>query len=437
MDFKPLFEKAHEKGLDALQLRYTTSRSVELQVFKGELDTHEISNSVQLVIEGVFEGRKAGLSTEDTDLKNADRWLDAIKENASTVESDDPVVIYEGDDSYEKVKGVYNDKLGAVPLEDKKSMVFDLENKVSEADARIDISAAFYNETEKHVKLMNSKGLSLEKRVNHAVLGAHVVAKSDGDTRSAFDYIQTNNPNEFNYDTLATSVVDRGVSMLGAKPVESGQYDVLIENKASAALLGAFMSMFKAEAVQKGLSKLKGKLQDKIAEDSLTLIDDPFMEKSPKSGGFDDEGVAAYKKHIIDNGVLTTHLHNLKTAEKEGVSSTGNGFSGGIAPTNLYIEPRDQSLDSMLNDMEEGLLITGFHGLHSGTNSISADFSLQASGYVIKDGKIDSPVSLITVSSNYLELLQSVKAIGNDLKFNFAYIGSPSLRVNQISISGT
>lgn len=437
MDFKPLFKKAEEKGLEALQLRYTTSRSVELEVFKGELDKHEISDSVQLVLGGVYKGRKAGFRTEDPDLSKADEWLDALIDSASLIESDDPVVIYEGDDSYESVEGVFNPELTSMSVEAKKSMVFDLEKRVRKADDRVDISEAFYSETERRVHLENSKGLSLEKHINHAVLGAHIVAKANDDSRSAFDYIQTNNPEDFNYGPLIESVIDRGVSMLGAKPVESGKYDVLIENRASAALLGAFMSMFKAEAVQKGLSKLKGRLGSRIAKDTLNLVDDPFMEKSPKSGGFDDEGVAAKKKKVIDQGVLSTYLHNLKTAKKDGVDSTGNGFSGGIAPTNLYIEPNEKTYETMLKEMDHGLLITGFQGLHSGTSAISADFSLQVTGYLIKDGAIEHPVSLVTLSSNYLEMLQAIKDIGNDLRFNFAFIGSPTLRIDNMSISGT
>ena len=437
MDFKSLFQKAEEKGLEALQLRYSTSRSVELEVFKGELDTHEISESVQLVIAGVYKGKKAGLRTENPDLAKADEWLDALIDSASLIESDDPVIIYEGDDEYERVEGVYNDKLRTMPIEKKKAMVFDLEKKVRLADERVDISEAFYSETERRVHLENSKGLSLDKHINHAVLGAHIVAKESDDSRSAFDYIQTNNPEEFDYEPLVESVVERGVSMLGATPVESGKYDVLIENRASSALLGAFMSMFKAEAVQKGLSKLKGKLGASIAKDTLNLVDDPFMEKSPKSGGFDDEGVAAKKKKIIDQGVLSTYLHNLKTAKKDGVDSTGNGFSGGIAPTNLYIEPNEKSFDTLLKELDHGLLITGFQGLHSGTSTISADFSLQVTGYLIKDGTIDRPVSLVTLSSNYLELLASIRDIGSDIRFTFAYIGSPTLRIDNMSISGT
>ena len=436
MNFKPLFEKARKAGFEAVQVKYSESKSIDLEVFKGDLDKHEISDSKSLTLEGIYEGKMGKVSTENIDESRFDKWVEMLKESAKAVESKDPVVIYEGDDSYKTVEGVYSEALETLSVEAKKKIVFELEDRVRNADERIDISEAFYSESSKHVRLENSKGLNLEKRVNHAVLGAHVVAKSEDDSRSAFDYIQSNQPQDFDTDKLIENVVKRGTSMLGAAPVESGKYDVIIENRTSANLLGAFLSMFKAENVQKGLSKLKGKLDDAIALPSVSLIEDPFMEKSPKSTGFDGEGVATYKKSIIDKGTLKTYMHNLKTAKKDSVQSTGNGFGGGISPINLFIEPGKKNLEEMLEDMGNGLFITSLQGLHSGTSAISGDFSLQASGYVVENGKLGKPVSLITVSSNYLELLKSIDTIGSDLKFTFSYLGSPSLRINKMSVSG-
>ncbi|MGM0435439.1 MAG: TldD/PmbA family protein [Bacillota bacterium] len=436
MNFKPLFEKAKNVGFEAVQVKYSESKSIDLEVFKGELDKHEISDSKTLTIEGIYEGKMGKLSTENIDESRFDDWVDMLKASAEAVESKDPVVIYEGDESYKDVEGVYSEALETLSVEAKKKIVFELEDRVRNADERIDISEAFYSESNKHVRLENSKGLNLEKRVNHAVLGAHVVAKSEDDSRSAFDYIQSNQPQDFDTDALIENVVERGTSMLGAAPIESGKYDVIIENRTSASLLGAFLSMFKAENVQKGLSKLKGKLNESIAASSVSLTEDPYMAKSPKSTGFDGEGVATHKKSLIDKGILNTYMHNLKTAKKDNVQSTGNGFGGGISPTNLYIEPGNKSLETMLETMGSGLFITSLQGLHSGTSAISGDFSLQASGYVVENGKLGKPVSLITLSSNYLELLKSIETIGADLKFTFSYLGSPSLKINKMSVSG-
>ena len=157
---------------------------------------------------------------------------------------------------------------------------------------------------------------------------------------------------------------------------------------------------------------------------------------------FDDEGVATFKKELVSNGTLKTLLHNLKTANKDKVKSTGNGFKASysspvsVEPTNLYIKKGDLSLESLMENINEGIVITDFAGLHSGANSITGDFSLAAKGFYIKDGKREYPVEQITVAGNFFDLLKNIKLIGNDLKFPISSIGSPSVIVEGLSIAG-
>ena len=83
--------------------------------------------------------------------------------------------------------------------------------------------------------------------------------------------------------------------------------------------------------MQKGLSLLKDKEGEIIAADIVNLVDDPHLEDGLASVSFDDEGVATLKTYLIKNGKLNSLLHNLKTANKAGVKSTGNGFKSSYA----------------------------------------------------------------------------------------------------------
>ena len=93
--------------------------------------------------------------------------------------------------------------------------------------------------------------------------------------------------------------------------------------------------------------------------------------------------------------------------------------------------------DDAVASMKKGLIITDLAGTHSGANPISGAFSLQASGYLVEDGKIVRPVALITVAGNYLDLLKDVEGVCDDLEFNYAYIGSPSLKIKKLVVAGT
>jgi PmbA protein len=196
------------------------------------------------------------------------------------------------------------------------------------------------------------------------------------------------------------------------------------------------------DSAQKGLSLLKDKEGEIIASELLTIVDDPLLDNGLGSAPFDDEGVATYRKEIISNGKLETLLHNLKTANKDNIKTTGNGFkssyssSVGVSPTNLFIQKGEYSLEELMNKLGEGVIITDFAGLHSGANSITGDFSLAAKGYYIKDGKKQYPIEQITVAGNYFDLIKDIKAIGDDLNFPMSSFGAPSILVNTLSIAG-
>ena len=67
---------------------------------------------------------------------------------------------------------------------------------------------------------------------------------------------------------------------------------------------------------------------------------------------------------------------------------------------------------------------------------ISGDFSLQSSGFEIKDGKLGNPINLVVTSGNIKELLNNVIEVGNDLDFKTSSIGAPALLVSKLSVSG-
>jgi len=436
MDFKLLFDKAKKKNVEAIQVHLEEVQEIDFHIFNGELDKHQLADTRRLSLKGIYDGKMGKMTTEDINDDNMDEWIAALIDSAKAVESTDPVFIYEGDTDYRDIPELSQSHLDTLSHDEKLQMTFDLEKKVKELDDRIKISQAFYGEATKKVTLKNSKGLDLSKNVTNALLGADCVAREDDDSRSSFEFVQSNDPADFDLNKIARDLVDRAVSQLGAKSLKSGRYDILLENRASATLLQGFVGMFKAEAVQKGMSKLKDKLDQTIASSNITLVDDPFKLKSTKSGSFDDEGVATKYKEIIKEGKLTTYLYDLKTAKKDNVTSTGNAFAGGIAPTNLYIQKGNESFDALLSELDNGLVITSLQGVHSGTNPISGDFSLQATGYLIKDGEIERPIALFTISGNYLDMLKQVDSVGEDLKFTFAYIGSPTLRINNVIVSG-
>ncbi len=440
-----IFQKGYKQGLKDMEVYYSAGRSLSLKVFKEELDGYSLSESEGLSLRGVYNGKMGYSYTEKVDETSIDLLVKDVMENATVIDSNDEEVIFEGSKEYKQVVS-FNPALENVMEEQKIKFVKSLEAEAFKLDNRIEsVETCVYGDGYGETIMLNTKGLNLEDKGNIAYTYIVVVAKEGEDIKTGMAYRTGNDFDKFNAHDIAKEAVDEALALLGAKSVKSGDYNVIIRNSAAADLLEAFTGIFSAEAVQKNLSLLKGKIDEKIASDKFTLIDDPYMEGGLASKSFDGEGVACKYKKIVDKGVLKTYLHNLKTAKKDGIETTGNASKGsykssiGIAPSNFYVEKGERSLEDIIASMEKGIMITELQGLHSGLNSVSGDFSLAALGYLIEGGKISRPVEQITVAGNYFEMLKDIEETGSDLKFGLpggAYIGSPSLKIKKLAIAG-
>ncbi len=440
-----IFQKGREKGLNDMEVYYSAGSSLTLKVFQKELETYNLSESEGLSLRGVYKGKMGYSYTEKVDETSIDQLVRDVLENAVIIDSDDEEFIFEGSKEYIKVDS-FNPALSNVSEEKKIEFVKSLEEEAFKLDKRIEsVEVCVYGDGYGEIIMSNTKGLFLQDKSNIAYTYIVVVAKEGEDIKTGMAYRTGNDFNKFNARDIAKEAVDEALALLGAKSVKSGDYNVIIRNSAAADLLEAFTGIFSAEAVQKNLSLLKGKLNEKIASDKFTLIDDPYMESGLASKSFDGEGVACKYKKVVDKGVLKTYLYNLKTAKKDGVDTTGNASKGsykssiGISPSNFFVEKGERTLDEMIADIDKGILITELQGLHSGLNSVSGDFSLAALGFLIQDGKISRPVEQITMAGNYFDMLKNIEETGSDLKFGMpgeAYIGSPSLRIKKLSIAG-
>ena len=143
------------------------------------------------------------------------------------------------------------------------------------------------------------------------------------------------------------------------------------------ALLSAFSSVFSGRNAYLGLSLLKGKEGERIGAECLTLVDDPMYSTSPMQTAFDGEGVATYKKNVIENGVLKTLLYDLASADKVGRESTGNGLRSSysstvsISPYHFYIAGGELSDEQLFESLGNGIYITELKGLHAGANAVT------------------------------------------------------------------
>lgn len=434
-----LMKRAAAAGLEKCEAQLSSGESFEASVFGGRVIDYNVSAQRSVAFRALVNGHMGHASTQSLDEDALDMLVDGARENAALIESRDEQFLYEGGEAYPELN-VYNPDLARLSAADKLEMALELERRALKQDARIaqvDGCAAMYTEGEH--RIVNSAGLNLCFRDN--ALGGYIapVARQGERAATGMEFAMVRERSRLDLDAMARVAAQQALLGLEAEPVASGEYRIVLRNDAAAGLLGAFSGIFSADAAQKGLSALLGCEGKLIAAPAVTLMDAPLDARGLCARPFDGEGAPCRNKAVIRDGKLETLLHNLKTAHKQGVKTTGNATSAGVAPSNLFFAPSALTLDQLTERANGGLLITELQGMHAGANAISGDFSLSAKGFLIENGRPGRPVHQITVAGNFYELLKHIEAVGGDLRFappGVSCIGSPSLLAGTLSVAG-
>ncbi|MGL5202354.1 TldD/PmbA family protein [Cetobacterium sp.] len=436
-----VFEAAENLKLEEFEIYFTSSESETIKVFKGEVDTYSNSQNMGISFRTKVDGKMGYSYTESLEEEDILPLIERAISNGKIIENLDVIETYGEKKEYEKIDS-FSASLENISVQEKIDFLLKAEKTALEMDNRIkSVNYCMMGSGKGENIIKNSKGLDLYHKGNSIYAYLAVVVQDGESIKNDAAYIVAKDFSEMDPVKLATEAVSKALKKLNSISIESKGYDIIIENDTFADLLGSMSGIFSAEAVQKGVSKFKGKLDEIVANPLVTITDNPHLKDGYGSAPFDAEGVPTRPKNLIENGVLKTYIHNLKTSKKDGVESTGNAAKGGykgtmgISTFNLYLEKGENSFDTLLNKIQNGILITGFSGLHSGLNSISGDFSLATEGFLIENGVLTKPLNQITAAGNFFELLKNIEFIGDDLKFNLSGVGSPSILIKNISIS--
>lgn len=435
---------ATKASLLEYELYFNESSNINVETYKDEVKAFSSATIGGVGFRCIVNGKLGNASTELFSEEEAESLVKRAMENAGSIESEDEVFIYEGGEAYPEVS------VKPFPLPTADTMIqaaLELQKNLYAQDERIidgtqTIAAAEITK----VNISNSKGLNVEYENSNVIVYAQPIA-SDGEEMYTEDAYAMKPIEEVDLKELANEAVLETVSVIGAGKVDSGKYKAVFSAKTMAKLLRTFSSIFSAEQVQHGLSLLKGKENESIASSIVTIVDDPFYKTSFYQAPFDAEGVPTFKKNVIEDGKLITFLHNLKTAKKANIKTTANAYKQGYAgdiqimPYNFYINPMQGKKEDLFKQVVDGIYITSLEGMHAGANPTTGDFSLAASGFLIKDGEKTNAVKGFTVSGNFYELLKKIEIIGEDLEFVLPYgsnamYGSPSVVISEMSIAG-
>ncbi len=377
-----LLDQAHEAGFIEAEVYYEQNKSIKCMLYKGEIDSYETSEDGGLSLRGLYNGKMGYSYTEKLDDDSIPFLINSAKANAIILDEDEGIAIYDGSSEYPSYD-YYNEKLETIGISEKIELLRSIEEKIRAYDSRIiTLDYCFMEEFTAERSLVNSKNLALSHKENGFVIFLSTVVKEGEEMKTGSYLKMTRDFHSLQADAIAKEAAEEALANLGEKSIPGGKYPIILRSDASASLLETFMPILSAENAQKDQSLLK------------------------------------------DNCETTGHAH--KHSYKGALT---------IAPQNLYISTGEKTLDGLIHSVSNGVLITELSGLHSGTNTVSGDFSVAAKGFHIKNGKIASPVKQMTIAGNFFEVLHDIKETSSELYFLPQGYGSSSLLVKELSVT--
>ncbi|MGG4132500.1 TldD/PmbA family protein [Paenibacillus illinoisensis] len=439
---KGLFEQGKQYGFSDMEIFFSSSKSTSLSVQNGTVKDYNITESAGLSFRGIYKEKMGYSYSEKISVESIDFLLKEALENAEVIEIDDEEELFESSERYEAINN-YSEDIALLPVEKLIESAFAMERTVLQADSRIkQVLDCTASKNLYEVAIMNTKGLNCYSQGSTASAAVYVMASEGGQTSTGFYYDFTlTDFSEIDVHHIADTAAAEAVSKLGAESLPSGSYPVIFRYDTATNLLGSLVSSLSGENVEKGLSKLRDQLNKKVLGSNINIIEDPLMIGAPGAAAFDAEGYPTQTTSLVEAGKVLSFMHNRKSAKKAGVSSTGNASkysyrsTVAVGPHNVYLKPGERGVDEIIKDTEKGIFIIELQGTHSGINSVSGDFSLYASGFLIEDGILIKPVNQITVSGNIFDALNNVDEIGNDLVIRGS-VTAPSVKVRSLAIAG-
>lgn len=437
-----LFTAAEAKGFSYLEVSITEKEGLHLTAGQGALEGLTAYNEQVASLRGVLEGKLGTTYTEQVQASGVPNLVAALAASAS-LGSDSAITAKQG--GQQLFEAAYSGHLPAnVPQKISQLLVLEAAAKGASPEVQ-KTDFCEYQECHKKRYFMNSSGMDFRECSSVCSAGVSAVAVQGETIRTAFAAETAAHADALPLKALGEEAGTLAAKSLKGSSIASGAYPVILVNTVAAALLEGFAPVFCADRVLDKLSLLEGKVGQAIASPLVSIVDDPRLSGGARTMHFDDEGNLTTRLNLVTDGVLRAYLHNEKTATAFNQTSTGHGIRSShksgieIQPSNLWIEKGRHTFDALLRQMGNGLLITDVQGTFAGINAISGDFSLQASGFKVENGDMADGVHGITISGNFIDMLQEVAGVANDLRFGMpygAYVGSPSLFVPMLTIAG-
>jgi PmbA protein len=274
-----------------------------------------------------------------------------------------------------------------------------------------------------------SSGSSLSVSV---IAGENDGMETDYDYTSAVYFADMKTPEE-----VGRGAGTRAVRKLGGRKVSSRKVPVFFDARVARGIVSHLIGAINGSSVARGTTFLKDAMNTAVFGTHINIFEDPHRNRGLRSKPCDAEGLPNKARALIDKGVLTTWLLDLRAARQlklapTGHASRGTGSPPGPSATNVWLEAGKETPAALMSDIKDGLFVTDLVG--QGVNGVTGDYSRGAVGFWIENGEITYPVHEITIAGNLKDMFKQLTP-ANDLEMRYG-LDAPSLRIDGMSLAG-
>ncbi|HLI13004.1 MAG TPA: TldD/PmbA family protein [Alphaproteobacteria bacterium] len=435
---RDLIRRARRAGADAADALFVESASVSHAQRLGKVEKLERAESRDLGLRVLLGTRQAVVSTTDHDARS----LETLVERAIAMVRVVPEDPYCGLAPENRLAREIPDLDLCDPVEPSPEAL--IEQARACEDSALAVAGVTNSEgaeaawSRSSISLVASNGFAGSYQVSRHSLGVSVLAGAGTAMERDYDFSSA----VHGADLESAAVVGRragqkAVRRLNPRKAKTARVPVIYDPRVSNSLLGHFASAINGSAIARGTSFLKDKMEERILPAGMRIVDDPRRRRGLASKPFDGEGVATTRRYLVDDGRLQSWILDTRSARQLGTETTGHASRGTSSPpspsaTNLYLEPGALSPDALIAETGRGFYVTELIGF--GVNGITGDYSRGAAGFWIENGRLDEPVSEVTIAGNLKEMLLGLTA-ADDLAFRYG-VNAPTLRVAEMTVAG-
>ncbi len=418
------------KKIGATDVSVTVGNSISETVsFRNKvLDESNRSDSLAISIDTYLDKKKSSISSSNLLDENLKILIEKCFETTKITPEDEFNSLPDKELVAKNVKDLNLYDQSHLENDKKIDYLKELEETAS-IDKKIINTESGFTENKSNFILANSDGFCNGYKSSSFTASCVAVAKDENSMERDYEFTSRRHLNDIiDPKNLGNIAAQQTIKKLSPKKIGSDKISIIFDKRIAKGWLSFFASAISASAIARGTSFLKDKIDQQIFSESINILDKPDLIKGMGSQCFDSEGVRSESLKLVERGILKDYLVDTYNGKKLNLKS--NGRSGGS--TNLHFENGKISFGELLKKNSRSLYITETIG--HGTNLVTGDYSVGATGFLVENGEIKHPVNEITIAGNFNDMFKNI-ILANDLEFKYS-VNSPTMMVESMTVAG-